>query len=156
VANPQTFQQDDGDGQPSGSVQLARRLLARDTATGASDAEIVAVGLRKTCARITSALRNAMGVDGCNALLVRAVTRTEAKHPLIADFRRSGEGNISFDGLAESVDQHGVVPVTAAIEALLAALLDTLVRLIGEEMTVRLTAADAAPESTTNGGASKS
>ena len=153
MANPLSLSQPD-DPKLSSSVQLARRLLAQDTAAGIGDPEIVAVGLRKTCARVSGALRNALGTDGCNALLIRAMTRTEAQHPLIADLQRSGEGHISFDGLVKSVDEHGVGAVTAAIEALLAALIDILVRLIGEEMTVRLTAADAAQHSATDGGAS--
>ena len=156
MANPLAFPQLVPDQELSSSVLLARRLLAHDTAAGSNDPEIVSVGLRKTCARVSGALRNALGVDGSNALLVRALARTEARHPLIADLRRSSEGNISFDGLVKSVDVHGVIPVTAAIEALLAALIDILVRLIGEEMTVRLIAADAAPHSGANGGASRS
>jgi hypothetical protein len=152
VANSLSLSQPD-DPQLSSSVQLARRLLAQDTAAGTGDPEIAAVGLRKTCARVSASLRNALGTDGCNALLVRAVTRTEARHPLIAELQRAHEGHISFDGLVKSVDEHGVDAVTAAIEALLAALIDILVRLIGEEMTVRLTAADAASHSETDGGA---
>lgn len=113
------------------------------------------MGLRKTCARVSTALRNALGTDGCNALLVRAVTRTEAQHPLIAGLRRS-EGNVSFDELVRSVDEHGVVPVSAAIEALLASLIDILTRLIGEEMTIRLTTIDALERQGTDAGASSS
>ena len=154
MANPLSLSQS-ADQQLSSSVVLARRLLAHDTGAGTTAPDIAAVGLGKTCTRVSGALRNALGADGCNALLVRALTRTEAQHPLIGDLRGASEGNVSFDGLAKSVDDHGVVPVTAAIEALLAALIDILVRLVGEEMTIRITAADAAPHSATNGGASK-
>lgn len=136
------------------SVQLARRLLAQDTPEGTQDPEAAAVGLRKTCARLSSALGNALGTEGCNALFVRALTRTEAQHPLIADLRPRGEGRISFDGLVKIVDEHGVIRVTAAIEAVLTALIDILIRLVGEDMTVRLTAADAVAHSTPNEGAS--
>ena len=131
-------------------------MLAADTPPGASDPEIVAVGLRKTCTRIAGGLRNALGTDGSNALLVRALARTESQHPLIADLRRSSEGNISFDALVKSVDEHGIGPVTAAVEALLAALVDILVRLVGEEMTARLTTVDTGPQSVSNSGASRS
>jgi hypothetical protein len=155
VANPLSFSRFDDQQQP-GSVLLARRLLAQDTPAGTLDPGMAAVGLRKTCARVSAALRNSMGADGCNALLVRALTRVEAQHPLIADLRRASEGNISFDGLVKSVDDHGVAPVTTAIEALLTALIDILVRLIGEEMTIRITAGDAAPQSATNDGAPQS
>ena len=140
----------------SSSVQLAQRLLAYDTPPGTDDPEVVAVGLRKTCSRVSSSLRNALGTDGSNALLVRALTRIESQHPLLADLRQSSESSMSFDVLVKSVDEHGIGPVKAAIEALLAALIDILVRLVGEDMTVRLTAADAASHSGTNGGVAKS
>ena len=156
MANPLSSPQPESEPQHSSSVQLARRLLALDTSPGTDDPEVVAIGLRKTCARLSSNLRNALGADACNALLVRALTRIEAQHPLIADLRRSSEGNISFDGLVKSVDEFGIVPVTAAVEALLGALIDILVRLIGEDMTVRLVAADAAPPAVGNGGGSNS
>jgi hypothetical protein len=156
VANPLSVQSPDRDSKFPNSVELARRLLAQDLEPGISNPELVAVGLRKTCARTSAALRNVLGADGCSALLVRALARTQGRHPLIADLRRSSEANVSFDGLVKSVDEYGVVPVAAAIQALLAALIDILVRLIGEEMTVRLIAAEAAPQSAANGGASKS
>ena len=152
MANPFISRQPGRETQQSSSVQLARRLLDHDTAPGTNDPEVASVGLRKTCARINSSLRNALGGDAADALLVRALTRIEAQHPLIADFRRSSEGNISFDALVQSVDRHGVGPVTVAIEALLAALIDILARLIGEDMTVRLIAADVPPLPPTNGG----
>jgi hypothetical protein len=156
VANPLTSQQSEPDVQHSRSAQLARRLLVHDTPAGTTDPELIAVGLRKTCARIAGNLRNALGADATNALLVRALTRIEAQHPRIVDLRRSSEGNISFDALVKSVDEQGVAHVSAAIEALLVALIDILVRLIGEDMTVRLVAGDAAPQSSANGGGSAS
>lgn len=156
MANSRSSPPPEGDQQPFSSVQLARRLLACDTPPGTTDPEVVAVGLRKTCARISNALRNTLGNDGCSALLARALARTEGQHPLIADLRQSGEGHISFDGLVASVDEHGIGPVSAAIEAMLAALVDILVRLVGEDMTIRLTTADAAPQSISNEGAAQS
>ena len=154
MANPLSLQKE-REAQRASSADIARRLLAHDTAPGATDPEIVAVGLRKTCARISGALRNSLGVDGCNALLVRALTRTEAAHPLIKELRRNSDGGISFDVLVTSVDVHGVGPVTAAIEALLATLIDILIRLIGEDMTIRLTTAEAAMQSPANGGGTR-
>ena len=155
MANPLSHPPSENAEQLPSSVLLARRLLAHDTPAGSSDPEVAAVGLRKTCARVSTTLRNALGADGCNALLVRAVTRTEAQHPLIADLRRS-EGNVSFDELVRSVDEHGVVPVSAAVEALLASLIEILARLIGEEMTIRITTVDALARQGTDAEASSS
>lgn len=133
-------------------MHLARRLLAQDTSSGSDDSELAAVALRKTCERAASSLRNGMGSDACNALLLRALTRVEAEHPLIRELRPSGDGGMSFDGLVQCVDEHGVAPTTAAIEALLAALIDVLVRLVGEELTIRLFVADAVSRPAAHGG----
>ena len=156
MANPLSLSHRERETQRSSSTQIARRLLATDTAPDSTAPEVVAVGLRKTCARVSGALRSSLGADGSNALFVRALTRVEAQHPLIKDLRRNSDGGISFDVLVTSVDVHGVGPVSAAIEALLAALIDILIRLIGEDMTVRLTAAEAAIPSPANGGGTRS
>jgi hypothetical protein len=88
-------------------------------------------------------LRDSMGEDGCTALLARALARTEPDHPALIDIRRLNDGSIHLDGVVASVEVHGVAQVTAAIEALLAALVDVLSRLIGEEMALRLIDPDA-------------
>ena len=57
--------------------------------------------------------------------------------------RRLGDGTVHLDGVAASAETHGIVAVTAAVEALLAALLDILGRLIGEDMAIQLIDYDA-------------
>jgi hypothetical protein len=46
--------------------------------------------------------------------------------------------DIQRDAVLASIDVHGIVAVRAAIEALVAALIDVLARLIGEDMAIRL------------------
>ena len=156
MSNALSFQQSDRDEAIPRSIQLARRLLAPELTLGTADPEVAAVGLRRTCERISVTLRNALGVDGSSALFHRALMRTEAAHPSLAGLRGSDDRHIAFEGLAASVDAHGIGAVSAGVEALLAALIDILVRLIGEEMTIRLTAAEAASPTAPNGGASHS
>lgn len=79
-----------------------------------------------------------MGVDGCNALLVRALARMEADHPAVKKVCRINGDNIQLDGVAASIEAYGVAAVTAAVEALVATLLDALGRLIGEDMAIRI------------------
>jgi len=135
------------------SLQVARRVLARESATG-SKAEPKAVGaaLQRTCLRVSENLRDAMGEDGSNALLARALARTESEHPALKSAYRRHQGGIHLDGVIASVEAHGVAAVTAAIEALLAALVDILGRLIGEDMAIRLIDQDA-PRSRKGNGA---
>ena len=86
-----------------------------------------------------------MGEDGSSALLARAFARTEAAHPALKKIRRLNEGTVQLDGVVASVETHDVATATAAVEALLAALIDILSRLIGEEMAMRLVESDPAP-----------
>jgi hypothetical protein len=118
------------------SQEMVRRLLARET-SAAEEPAVVAAALQRTCMRVSANLRDSVGDDGRDALLGRALSRTESKHPALKDIRKLN-GAIHLDGIVASVEAHGVAPVTAAIEALLAALVDVLGRLIGEDMAMRL------------------
>jgi hypothetical protein len=121
---------------PTGK-EMARRLLARETSAAAEPA-MVAAALQRACARVSANLRDSVGEDGHDALLGRALARAESDHPVLKDLRRLNHGAIRLDNVVASVEAHGVAAVTAAIEALLAALLDVLGRLIGEDMAMRL------------------
>lgn len=126
--------------QTAASLQIARRFLARE-AVPESKADPLKAGaaLQRTCSRVFDNLCDALGQDGCTALLARALARTEADHPALKTIRRLDDGSIHLDGVAASVEAHGLDAVTTAIEAFLAALVDVLSRLIGEEMAIRLT-----------------
>ena len=121
-------------------------MLAREAAPGKERSpKIDGAALQRTMSRVFESLRDSMGVDGCNALLVRALARTEAEHPALKSITRLNENNIHLDGVVASVEAHGVAAVTKAIEALLAVLIDALSRLIGEDMAIRLIDPDALP-----------
>jgi hypothetical protein len=127
----------------SASVQIARRLLAREAPPGhKADPKAIGAALERTCVRVSANLCDAMGEDGCAALLARALARAEADHPALKNIRRLNNGGIHLDGVVASIETHGAAHVTAAIEALLAALIDVLGRLIGEDMAIRLVDVD--------------
>jgi len=121
---------------PTGT-EMARRLLARET-SAASEPAMVAAALQRACERVSANLRDSVGDDGRDALIGRAFARTESAHPALKDIRKLNHGAIHLDNVVASVEAHGVAAVTAGIEALLAALLDVLARLIGEDMAMRL------------------
>lgn len=98
--------------------------------------------LQVTCARVCDNLRDAVGADGCSALLDRAMARTESQHPAVRQLRGQGGDSACLDGVAACVDVHGAAAVAAAVDALLAALLDVLAHLIGEDMAIRLMGLD--------------
>ena len=139
------------------SSEVARRILARDApapghGTGSATPETAIPALQRSCTRVTDALRDAMGDAGCAALLTRALARTEGAHPLLKDLRSRADEGIRVDGIPASAAAHGIDEVTAAIEALFAALVDILIRLIGDDMTIRLLDHDG-PQPPRRGGA---
>lgn len=107
--------------------------------------------LQVTCTRVCDNLRDAVGADGCSALLDRAIARTESQHPAVRQIRGQGGDGVRLDGVAASIDVHGAAAVAAAVDALLAALLDVLAHLIGEDMAVRLMGLDASNTDTADG-----
>lgn len=125
--------------QSAASLQVVRRILALEGSAGKNaDSTALGAGLQRTIVRVSESLRDSMGEDGSDALLTRALARTERDHPALKNIRGRNEGGIQVDGVAASVEAHGVAAVTAAIEALLVALVDILGRLIGEDMAIRL------------------
>lgn len=134
-----TTSDDEGDAEETATARTVRHLLDFGAAAG-SERAAVALGaeLQRTCLRITTNLRDALGDDGCDALLVRALARTESAHPALKDIRRIHNDGIRLDNVAESIDLHGIGVVTNAVAALLTALIDTLSRLVGEDMAIAL------------------
>jgi hypothetical protein len=126
--------------------EMARGLLVRET-SAAREPATVAAALQRACARVSANLRDSVGDDGRDALLGRALARTESDYPVLKDIRKLNHGPVHLDNVVASVEAHGVATVTAAIEALLAALLDVLGRLIGDDMAMRLLDQDLAEPS---------
>jgi hypothetical protein len=125
--------------QRSPSLLLARRLIEREAASANGGGAVPdGVALQRACARVLDALGNSMGEEGRNALLTRALSRAEGQHPALRNIRRLSGGGIHMEGVTATVETHPVVEVTAAVEALLGALVDVLGRLIGEDMAIRI------------------
>jgi hypothetical protein len=119
---------------PSTSAETARRVLERTrSADGSPDVN----ALWRACANITESLREALGDDGSDALMTRALTRTAEVHPAAGEWQLR-DGDLPLDTLRAAAKAHGITTVASAIETLIAALVEVLVRLIGEEMTIRL------------------
>jgi hypothetical protein len=139
--------------QASASSRIARRVLDREAIPARDGAPAVAAAaLQRVCARTLDNLRDAMGVDGCDALLARAVSQATATHPALKDMYRRNAADIRVEDVLATIDAHGLTAITAAVEALLVALIDVLTRLIGEDMAIRLIDHDV-PRSRPSGGA---
>ena len=116
-----------------------RRLLARE---GDHDGPKAREALRRVCMAVTDSLRESLGQDGCDALIARALARTQGEHPVLKEVPRSKGAGVGLDEVVASDAVH-TPAVAAALEALLTAVLDILARLIGEDMATRIIDPDA-------------
>jgi hypothetical protein len=119
---------------------------------GTTEPAIVAPALQRIFARTCDNLRDAMGDDGCDALVARARARVERSHPALEDLCRRRAGDLQVEDVLATIDAYDVDAITAAVEVFLAALIEILSRLIGEDMAIRLIDHDV-PRSRPNGGA---
>jgi hypothetical protein len=122
--------------------ELARELLERETA-GATEVTRFGSALQRACTRVSENLRRSVGEDGYSALFARAVARTECDQPVLTDIRADAAG-VHLD-VVTAVQRHGAATVRAAVESLLAALVDILSDLIGADMARSLLDHDDSP-----------
>jgi hypothetical protein len=107
--------------------------------------------MQRTVSQLCEALRDSIGDDGLQALLVRALAQTEKDHPLLNSVLRNEHDIVRLNGVAASVEKHGASHVASAVEAFVAVVVDVLARLIGEDMAIQII--DSAPrKSRTRGG----
>jgi len=125
---------------PSGALESARRLVKRECdrpAKSRLSPDGIAEALYRACDLVVRNLRESMGDDGCDALFARAISRTEALHPVIKQLRDSRESGLSRAHLSDAVTaDEGAA--RAGVESLLAGLIEILARLIGEDMALRI------------------
>ena len=128
------------------ALGMARQLLAREPAD-AGEPGAPAVALQRACTRVSDTLRRTLGDHGCGALIARSVAVTIAAHPALSDIRVSVGAGAQLDGVVAAVERYGLPTVAAALEATLAALVEVLADLIGEDMVASLLELDASPPS---------
>jgi hypothetical protein len=131
--------------------ETARRLLARELA-GAGEPAAVAAAMQALCVRIAESLQRSVGKDGYDALLARVLGPAEADHPVLSELCRLDQGGIRIDHVAAGVAAHGTPVVTAALEGLIAGLLEVLGSLVGADMALNLLELDGPPSSASNNG----
>jgi len=87
------------------------------------------------CTQLRAGLGRWVGATGYRALLDRALGLARAEHPALGSLLCHG-GEVPM--ITAAVRAHGVAEVAAAMVAWVAALIELLGRIIGEEMAVRL------------------
>lgn len=133
---------------------LARRLLARagtatapeatpaanpkaDRVEAAAPADPVAAAER-AARELAQELARSLGPYGVHALLTRALAQARGDHPALAAVRVRAPDAFGLEGLAAATQPHGAGAVTAGVAAVLAALIDLLGYVIGDDMAVNL------------------
>jgi hypothetical protein len=118
--------------------ELATRLLAHETSV--PKGPDTAVAADRVCRRVSDELARWIGNDGCRALFGRALATAQADgaHPALDMVRISAGSAYCLDGLTESAARHGVPAATDGAAAVLAALIELLGHLIGDDMALNL------------------
>lgn len=107
------------------------------------DPRAVDKSLEYRCRQLTTSLGEALGPDGCSALLARALTQCEPTHPVLQRIRGADGREIQLDGVPAAIEQYGYAAAEAGVDALLTSLVEILGKLIGEDMALRLLDLDA-------------
>jgi hypothetical protein len=116
------------------ATDAARSLWAR-IAGDTTAPEEVAAAAERVSLQLRVGLRRWIGAEGYRTLLDRALGQVRTKHPVLDSLSfLVGDEPVT----AEAVRAHGPNEVAAGMVALVAALIELLGGIIGEEMAVRL------------------
>ena len=115
------------------ATEVARRLW--ESAVGTGSPEDIAAAAERMCAQLYAGLGRWVGNMGYRTLLDRALVLARAEHPALGDLACLGGDDSLTTATREA---HSPAEVAAGMVALVAALIELLGRIIGEEMAVRL------------------
>ncbi len=119
-------------------IELARQFLTSDTSTALGDDPNGAPD--RACRRLSDELAQWVGGDGARALFARALrtARATGSYPVLKMLRTNPASGRCLDGLTEGAQRYGLAAANDAAVAVLAALIELLGRLIGDDMAVSL------------------
>lgn len=115
----------------------AAKLIAHQTRHASS----AVVPLRSTVDAVNLAaleLSHWVGADGCSALLARAVRAAADVHPVLRGISVVSNSAPALSGVDEIVAANDASTVAVALNATLEELFDLLVRVVGEDLTMKL------------------
>lgn len=116
------------------AVDAAHRLWAGVVGEATSPDQVTA-GVARLFTRLRTGLGRWVGAEGYCALLDRAVALVRTEHPMVEGLScRTADDPVT----PAVVRAHGPAEVTVGTVALLAALIELLGRIVGEEIAVRL------------------
>lgn len=122
---------------PLTARELAHHLIAREQDAGRAPPDVTAAAER-VVRRLADELTGWFGPYGARALLARALADVQGSHPALGAVRVSASSSPELDGLTERARIHGADAVAAGVVELLAALVELLGRMIGDELAMTL------------------
>ena len=118
-------------------ANLANWLLAKEMGVGADAAGLPAAAER-VCQKLSYRLSRLVSPDGSQAIVSRALHLARAEFPFLDGVRGGTAPEACFEGLDARVQQVGPAEAGKGVQAVLGALLDLLVGLLGEDLTLGL------------------
>ena len=118
----------------SAATEVARGLWQRAVGDSTTPEDVAAAATRM-CTELRAGLSRWVGAMGYRALIDRALLLARAEHPALSSLScHGGDEPVTTAG----VRAHSAAEVATGMVALVAALVELLGRIIGEEMAVRL------------------
>ena len=114
------------------STEAARQFWARALSDGTP--QEIGPAAARIHLQLRVGLSRWIGAEGFRALSARAISLAQAEHPKLNILLHDGDEQ----AITAAVRLHGAAQVTGALEAQLAAVIDLLGRIIGEEMAMQL------------------
>jgi hypothetical protein len=119
----------------SASADLANWLLMKEIGPVADAADVFEAG-EQVCQKLSLRLARRVSTDGAQAILSRTLHLARAESPFLTGVRAGRAPDVCLEGVnLEGVD---VGEVRQGVLAIVCRLLDLLVGLIGEELTLRM------------------
>jgi hypothetical protein len=121
----------------SAARKFARRLI--DCEGVESSGPTTTADAQRAAERVWDELSKWTGVDGCYALLTRAVALAKAENPMLLRNAKVGSRSRSWlDGIGDNRPTNGADAGDNGIESILTALIELLVRLVGDQIALNM------------------
>jgi hypothetical protein len=119
--------------------ELARRVVKTRLSASPSPRTTAAVAdaMQLSCGELYRILETAMGPEGLQALVGRAIQITAREYPWLLSVQTGNSADCPLSGLAEAVGRLDVAEAIEGYAALLASIVWLLMTFIGEDLTLR-------------------
>ncbi len=119
------------------SQKIARELIDNEQIVG-DEPLALATAASHAAETLHGALSRWIGRDGCHALFLRAQAQAADQHPALKVMQLRLREEPYASCIKESIEEFGDAATAAAIEAMLAATISLLGRLVGDDMANNL------------------